>query len=399
MRRWRRHTELGVAYRRRDAEVHDVSLVCFYYFPFMAVEKDNLEVALQPVEYNRRLHRVALIVAWAIFPLIFIGGLVTSKDAGLSVPDWPNSYGYNMFAFPMRLWTGNIFYEHTHRLYASFVGLLTIVLAVAAFTDKRRWVRWLGLSCLGMVILQGVLGGLRVVLLKLNLAIVHACIAQLYFCLVMLMCVVTSRWWARAGQEQDTVDRNGKGLVKLAVVAWVVIFAQLMVGATMRHYRAGLAIPDLPLAYGRLIPPTNSADLEAAQQAMVPAQQWYDVNDSSLGQVWLAFGHRIGALLVTIAVVMLAACVLRWHRRRGLIVPAYALLVLLCVQITLGVLTVLWKKPADIASAHVAVGALVLMTTFVVAVRSLRLYSPAASLLRGFEIVPGDSHEGKLVTP
>lgn len=365
----------------------------------MAGEKDNLEATVHPVEYNRRLHRVALIVAWAIFPLIFIGGLVTSKDAGLSVPDWPNSYGYNMFAFPMRLWTGNIFYEHTHRLYASFLGLLTIVLAAASFTDKRRWVRWLGLSCLGMVILQGVLGGLRVVLLKLNLAIVHACIAQLYFCLVMLMCVVTSRWWARAGQEQDTVDRNGKGLVKLAVVAWVMIFAQLMVGATMRHYRAGLAIPDLPLAYGRLIPPTNSADLEAAQQAMVPAQEWYDVNDSSLGQVWLAFGHRIGALLVTIAVVMLAACVLRWHRRRGLLVPAYALLVLLCVQITLGVLTVLWKKPADIASAHVAVGALVLVTTFVLAVRSLRLYSPAASLLRGFEIIPGDSHEGKLVTP
>ena len=82
-----------------------------------------------PLEPNRNLHRVALLVAWATFPLIFIGGLVTSKDAGLSVPDWPNSYGYNMFLFPPRLWAGNIFYEHTHRLYASFVGLLTVVLA------------------------------------------------------------------------------------------------------------------------------------------------------------------------------------------------------------------------------------------------------------------------------
>src|SRR5436190_21339347 len=121
--------------------------------------------------YNRNLHRMALIVAWATFPLIFIGGLVTSKDAGLSVPDWPNSYGYNMFLFPPRLWNGGIFYEHTHRLYASFVGLLTVVLAIWTwFGEKRMWVRVLGLSCLSMVIIQGVLGGLRVVLLKLNLA-------------------------------------------------------------------------------------------------------------------------------------------------------------------------------------------------------------------------------------
>jgi cytochrome c oxidase assembly protein subunit 15 len=363
-------------------------------------EAHHLERSSATVDYNRRLHRVALIVAWAVFPLIFIGGLVTSKDAGLSVPDWPNSYGYNMFLFPPRLWTGNIFYEHTHRLYASFVGLLTIVLAAASFTDKRKWVRFLGLSCLGMVILQGVLGGLWVVLLKLDLAIVHACIAQLFFCLVMLMCVVTSKWWVRAGNEQhDPAERSGKGLVKLAVLTWVVVFAQLMVGATMRHYRAGLAIPDLPLAYGRLIPPTNAQELEAVQQQMVPADRWYDANDSTLGKVWLAFGHRIGALLVTIAVVMLAASVLRRHRRNGLVSLAWALLGLLVVQLTLGVLTVLLKKPADIASAHVAVGALVLVTTFVLAVRSLRLYSPAQSLLRGVEIVTMDPREGKLVTP
>jgi cytochrome c oxidase assembly protein subunit 15 len=375
-------------------------MVCFYYFLLMNDEAHHLERPLATVDYNRRLHRVALIVAWAVFPLIFIGGLVTSKDAGLSVPDWPNSYGYNMFLFPPRLWTGNIFYEHTHRLYASFVGLLTIVLAVASFTDKRKWVRGLGLSCLGMVILQGVLGGLRVVLLKLDLAIVHACIAQLFFCLVMLMCVVTSKWWARgAVEDHDPTERGGKGLVKLAVVTWVIVLMQLMVGATMRHYRAGLAIPDLPLAYGRLIPPTNAADLAAVQQQMVPAQQWYDANDSSLGQVWLAFGHRIGALLVTIAIVMLAASVLRRHRRRGLVSLAWTLLGLLVVQLTLGVLTVLLKKPADIASAHVAVGALVLVTTFVLAVRSLRLYSPAQSLLRGFEIVSMDPREGKLVIP
>jgi len=181
----------------------------------MDVDRRQLETTT--VEYNRKLHRVALVVAWAVFPLIFIGGLVTSKDAGLSVPDWPNSYGYNMFLFPPRLWSGGIFYEHTHRLYASLVGLLTIVLAACSFTDKRRWVRYLGVGCLGMVVLQGVLGGLRVVLLKLDLAIVHACVAQAFFCMVVLMSVVTSRWWVVTRREAD--GAAGRRLVYLAVTA------------------------------------------------------------------------------------------------------------------------------------------------------------------------------------
>jgi heme a synthase len=336
----------------------------------------HLDYAAGADGYNRGLHRVALIVAWSIFPLIFIGGLVTSKDAGLSVPDWPNSYGYNMFAFPPKLWVGNIFYEHTHRLYASFVGLLTIVLAGWAwFSERRRWVRWLGISCLSLVVIQGILGGLRVVLLKLDLAIVHACVAQAFFCLAMLMCVVTSRWWSEAGSQHEEGSASGKRLVRLAVVTWLVVFAQLIVGATMRHYRAGLAIPDLPLAYGRVIPPTNAADLQAAQQKMVAGDKWWDANESTLGQVWLAFGHRVGALLVTLFVVALAVVVLRKHRGRGLSGIAWTLLALLLTQITLGVLTVLLRKPADIASAHVAVGALVLVTSFVLAVRSMRLYS------------------------
>jgi cytochrome c oxidase assembly protein subunit 15 len=340
--------------------------------------RHNLDYSPSPAGYNRGLHRVALIVAWSIFPLIFIGGLVTSKDAGLSVPDWPNSYGYSMFLFPPKLWVGNIFYEHTHRLYASFVGLLTIMLAAWTwFNERRKWVRILGVSCLSLVVIQGVLGGLRVVLLKLDLAIVHACVAQGFFCLAMLMCVVTSKWWSNIGSQPDEDRSNGRSVVRLAIVTWVVVFAQLIVGATMRHYRAGLAIPDLPLAYGRLIPPTNAADLQAAQHQTMP-DNWWDANDSTLGQVWLAFGHRIGALLVTICVIALAVVVLRKYRRRGLTGLAWTLLGLLVAQITLGVLTVLLRKPADIASAHVAVGALVLVTAFVLAVRSMRLYSHSA---------------------
>src|SRR5882762_6887526 len=99
--------------------------------------------------YIRSLHAIALLTATATFPLIFMGGLVTSHSAGMSVPDWPNSYGYNMFLFPPRLWIGGILYEHTHRLMATVVGMFSIALALAAWKwEKRRWVRWLATSVL-----------------------------------------------------------------------------------------------------------------------------------------------------------------------------------------------------------------------------------------------------------
>src|SRR5215212_1997748 len=149
--------------------------------------------------YSPTLHRLALLTAIATFPLIFMGGLVTSHGAGMSVPDWPNSYGYNMFLFPPSKWVGGIFYEHTHRLMGTVVGMLSIVLCVQAWrTDRRRHVRWLATAVLGAVIFQGVLGGLRVVLVKLDLAIVHACFAQAFFCLSALASVVTSKWWMQA---------------------------------------------------------------------------------------------------------------------------------------------------------------------------------------------------------
>src|SRR2546425_3365066 len=113
--------------------------------------------------YIRSLHVIALLTAAATFPLIFMGGLVTSRGAGMWVPNWPNSYGYNMFLFPPRLWIRGILYEHTHRLVATVVGMLSIALTIVAWRtifERCRWVRWLAASTLLAVILQGVLGGL-----------------------------------------------------------------------------------------------------------------------------------------------------------------------------------------------------------------------------------------------
>src|SRR5258706_14521200 len=116
-----------------------------------------------PIKINRRLHWFAVLTAFVTFLLIGLGGLVTSHGVGMSVPDWPNTYGYNMFTFPISKWVGGIFYEHTHRLLASAVGLLTTILAVWLWlADSRKWMRWLGVAAFLGVIAQGVLGGLRV---------------------------------------------------------------------------------------------------------------------------------------------------------------------------------------------------------------------------------------------
>jgi heme a synthase len=325
--------------------------------------------------FNAGLHRLAMLVTIATLPLIVIGGLVTSHHAGLAVPDWPNSYGYNMFLFPPRFWVGGILYEHTHRLAATVIGMLSILLcAWAWFSDKRPRVRWLCTAVLAGVIFQGILGGLRVVFVNLDLAIVHGCVAQAFFCLAASTAVLTSRWWSEAPDLTDAPDsRPGRQLTWLCLAAVAVVYLQLIVGATMRHEGAGLAVPDVPWIYGKLWPPSDAAGLKAANDLRV----WQlNLPPVTLGQIWLHYAHRVGALAVTLVLIALVLHVLYWHRhRRGLLWPAIALIPLLAAQITLGILTVYYRKPADVASAHVAVGALVLVTCFVLTLRSAKLYS------------------------
>lgn len=382
---------------------------------------------------GRLLHILAVLTACATFPLIFMGGLVTSHHAGMSVPDWPNSYGYNMFLFPPNQWIGGVLYEHTHRLMATVVGFCAVVLTLNAWgwgrnanfrrwlrviialdlvgigillvaesrgwgsltkpviqqgmvglagisavcvvaylsrrREPRRWVRWLCTGVLGMVIFQGILGGLRVVLVDLDLAIVHACTAQLFFCLAVFAAIVTSRWWI----EEPALaigQTPARGVIWLGILTVGIIFLQLVVGAVMRHFGAGLAIPDFPLSYGKWLPPVTDAGLTAINH-----HRAFDLNldPVTLWQIWLHFGHRLGALLVSIMVIAFSWTVLRSRQRAGLTWAAVILIVLLTAQVTLGILTVLLRKPADVASTHVAIGALVLVTSFYMTVRLMRM--------------------------
>jgi len=304
---------------------------------------------------SRSLRRFAWLLAGLTLFLICSGGMVTSKGVGLAVPDWPTTFGYNMFAFPVSQWVGGIFFEHTHRLIASTVGLLTIVLAVWVWrVETRRWLRWLGVAALGAVILQGVLGGLRVTMLKDEIGIFHACLAQAYFGLLVFIALVCSGSWAKAGRQHTHSSARW-----LALIATSLIYLQLALGATMRHQHRDLSILDFPTAYGELIPDTTAPTL-------AKINQWREaraLSEVTAGQIWLQMAHRGVALLIATAVVSFWISV----RRRGdaHIVPVLGKLLtwwvfLLTSQITLGAWTIWSNKAADIATAHVAVGATML---------------------------------------
>src|SRR5499427_9687590 len=174
------------------------------------------------------LHRYAKLVAACTVLLIAAGASVTSTDSGLSVPDWPTTYGRNMFLFPLSKMVGGIRYEHTHRLIASTVGFMTIILAAWTWrVDSRRWVRWLGVACLGAVILQGVLGGITVLFfLPPAVSIGHAGLAQVFLCLTVTLALVTSPGWraASAGGDDPMLRR-------IATLATVLVYTQILIGA------------------------------------------------------------------------------------------------------------------------------------------------------------------------
>ena len=271
------------------------------------------------------LHCFAVVTAAATLGLIVAGGLVTSTESGLSVPDWPLSYGKVMP--PM---VGGVFYEHGHRMVATTVGILMVVLAVwLARREPRRWVRRLGLLAVGAVVAQGVLGGLTVIfLLPTAVSVAHACLAQTFFCLTVTIAVVTSPRWSPAVETREP-------LMRLAAATVGAVFVQLAIGAVMRHTKAGLAIPDFPLSLGRVVPPLDSFP------------------------VAIAFAHRAWAVVVAALVVTTVVAAFRAGRRR----TGFFLGALVLVQIALGALTVLSRKNVAVTTAHVATGALLLGTS------------------------------------
>jgi cytochrome c oxidase assembly protein subunit 15 len=290
--------------------------------------------------YNRAHHRFAVFVACATFLLLIAGALVTSNDAGLSVPDWPTSYG-SYYKLPP--WTGGIIYEHTHRMIAEFIGTLTIAIAVWTWTsDGRRWMKGLALAALGTIIAQGILGGLTVLhFLPPAISSAHAAVGQTFFCIACAIAVFTGRTWV----EQDLAEPPGRleeegsrpQLLTLALVSIFILYAQLILGAMFRHH----------------------------------------------GMNWLP--HVLNAPLVAILVTWTAIRALTQYAQIAAIRrPAIAMISLLITQLCLGFLAFMtrveWGKdaaqpefPMVISTvAHVVTGALLLASTVILTIQLWR---------------------------
>jgi cytochrome c oxidase assembly protein subunit 15 len=307
-------------------------------------------------------HRWAVVLACATFPLVWVGGLVTTTDAGMAVPDWPSTYGYNLFLYPWQTWLSgpwDLFVEHGHRLLASAVGMLTIGLVIVFWrAGERLWLRNLSLAALAIVVFQGVLGGVRVLLDERTLAMFHGCIGPLFFAVTVAMAVFTSKSW-REPREADSGDLATASLVRgLAVVTCILVYLQLVFGAVLRH---------------------------------VPV-------DSEPGAFLLAVRfHLFLAGVLTLHVIALAAIVL-WNYRtvRPLAGLTWTLCGLIVLQILLGAGTwvVKFAVPAwaadwlplepmanqadgwlqtHVITAHVAVGSLLLVTSLAIVLYALRL--------------------------
>jgi cytochrome c oxidase assembly protein subunit 15 len=301
------------------------------------------------------IHRFATVLACLVVLLIAAGALVKSKEAGLSVPDWPLSYGS---LNPPHWWRiDTVRAEHGHRMFAGTIALLTTLLAILLQRKERRaWVRRLGWSAVGAVLAQAILGGITVLLfLPPAVSIAHAGLAELFLCLVTSLAVVTARSFWAAPEGTDSAEAKGEtggveALAKLAGVTTAMIYVQILLGAVMRHNGAGLAIPDFPLAFGRLVPPHF---------------------DFKIG---IHYAHRLGALTVAILVLWTAARVLSHFRaERTLALPALGMVALVAIQITLGALVVLTRKAVLPNTVHVATGASLLATSLVLSLYSRRL--------------------------
>ncbi|WP_018291291.1 heme A synthase [Verrucomicrobium sp. 3C] len=312
----------------------------------------------QRLSPSKALHWFTGVLVVATLVLIGVGALVTSTESGMSVPDWPTSFGYSMFSLPFARWAGGVLYEHSHRLTASAVGFLTIALAGWIWLRERRsWLRWAAAAALLLVILQGVVGGLRVVWVADRLGILHAALAQGFLALVAIIWLATSaRLWFPA-------DGSFSGrTAALALPSWIpgaflslclLLYLQLLVAAAMRHAHAWLSIPDFPTAYGHLWPHITEADL-----AQINAQRAArSIAPTSLFQIYLQLIHRGLALLILLFALVLASGLSGKDKLVSLRRMTVWFLALTAVQIVLGAFVIWSGKSVAPTSLHVLLGA------------------------------------------
>ena len=282
-----------------------------------------------------------------------------------------------MFAFPLDQMVGGIFYEHSHRMIASFVGFLTIILAIWIWKrDDRKWMRVLGFVALGAVITQGLLGGLTVLfMLPTAISVSHATLAQSFFALVCAIALFTSRWW-KTESVAIRLEEQDRPLMTLALVTTFAVFIQLILGALMRHTQSGLAVPDFPLAYGQIFPSLSSDALTRYNEQLIRSEVRLAA-DGPINQMQIIIHmiHRFWAIVVGGMILWIFVRMRKLDQAPSRLKKlSWTLLTLLLVQIGLGAVTVLSQKAVDITTAHVASGALLLATCVVMTFSCVKLF-------------------------
>jgi cytochrome c oxidase assembly protein subunit 15 len=306
--------------------------------------------------YRPWLHYYTLGLSLCTFLLLFAGGMVTSTNSGLAVPDWPTTFGQNMFTFPPSMMKGGIFYEHGHRLFASGVGFLTIGLCLSlAFLDRRRWMKGAGFAALLLVIAQGVLGGITVrYKLPMLVSTSHALTAELFFLLTVFLTFATSRSWIETRDARFRLSSPGQ----IAAIAFVLAaFLQIMAGAILRHSYAGLAIPTFPSAFGALVPPF-----------------W------NFGIAVHFLHSRVGALTLVLLGISLIGRVLVSGHIRPVKGVAIFLGFALALQCFLGMFTIWSGKAAVPTTFHLSGGALVFSSSFLLCLMIYRFGGSVSKL-------------------
>lgn len=287
----------------------------------------------------------ARVVAISTALLIFVGATITTTGSGLAVPDWPMSFG----GFNPAM-VGGVYYEHGHRLVASAVGFLVLVSAVWAYRIRSHHeVRRIALLALGLVIFQGLLGGLTVHMrLPTVVSAAHGTVAQIFFCTTIALV-----WWTTSSFVEAKPSIKGGAASNLRIAAYGMtglVLCQLLVGALMRHMGAGMVIPDFPLSLGRLIPPITSPSIA------------------------INFSHRLLAVAVLTMAILLAHRIYQYHRESTPLTRLAVLLVgFILVQVTLGAYTVWTGRGFWVTCLHVMNGAMVLATTFSISLWTRRL--------------------------
>jgi len=318
----------------------------------------------QPITLRRYTKFLCVVTLF----LILLGALVKSTESGLSVPDWPTTYGKFMFAYPLNKMAGGIKYEHTHRMLASIVGLLTLILAIWMLRVEKlaAWIKRLGIFAFLTVVAQGVLGGLTVLFfLPVWLSTLHGVLAQTFFLVIIFIAYAFSierhqRW----NIEEESYNPQ---FLRWAIVLMGMVYIQLIIGNIMRHDQAGLAIPDFPTMGWTFFPHFDQAWLNR-----INAWRFENNLDPvNMGQVMIHLTHRAWAFLILINILWLNKIAYKECLDRPLILKTlYWLNMAVILQITLGISTVLSHKEVYTTTLHVTTGAIVLGLSFLMVLRA-----------------------------